>query len=96
MAVGFVLLVWLPESPRWLIAKNKKTQLAKVLDQASRVNKTYLPIDRIIENGEKDDTSSSTDTIASATVLDLFWPPTILIRLIVLLTSILIHRNTLT
>ena len=66
-----------------MIAKNKKAQLVKVLDQASRVNKTYLPIDRIIENGEKEDTSSSTDTIASATVLDLFWPPTILIRSLV-------------
>ena len=63
-----------------MIAKNKKKQLAKVLDQASRVNKTYLPIDRILENGEKEDTSSSADSIASATVLDLFWPPTILIR----------------
>ena len=63
-----------------MIAKNKKDHLAKVLDQASRVNKTYLPIDRILENGEKEDTASSTDTIASATFLDLFWPPTILIR----------------
>ena len=74
-------LWWLlPESPRWLIAKNKKTQLGKVLEQASKVNKTFLPIDRILENEEKEDTSSSRDTVASATVLDLFWPPTILIR----------------
>ena len=77
-----LLVLWwlLPESPRWLIAKNKKAQLSSVLEQASRVNKKDKKFDQIINSGVKEDTSSSTDSIASATLVDLFWPPTILIR----------------
>jgi len=77
-----LLVLWwlIPESPRWLIAKNKRAQLGKVLEEASRVNKSYGAIDKIIDNEEKEDTTSSTDSISSATLMDLFWPPTILIR----------------
>ena len=51
-----------------------------MLEQASRVNKKDKKFDQIINSGVKEDTSSSTDSIASATLVDLFWPPTILIR----------------
>jgi len=70
----------LPESPRWLITKNKKEQLVKILDKAAKVNKQHLPIDRILEADEKDDKLASEINLKNATVFDLFWPPTILIR----------------
>ena len=77
-----LLVLWwlLPESPRWLIAKNKKAQLSSVLEQAARVNNKAGKFDHITESGVNEDTVSSTDSIASATLVDLFWPPTILIR----------------
>ena len=51
-----------------------------MLTQAARVNKKDKKFDQIINNEVKENTASSTDSIASATLVDLFWPPTILIR----------------
>jgi len=77
-----VMFLWLlPESPRWLITKNKTEKLRHVLTRAARTNNKTLPMDKILETKEKDDDSvSNVSVIKSATVLDLFWPPTILIR----------------
>ena len=81
--VIMVLFLWLiPESPRWLITKNKTEKLVKVLDKAASVNKKTLPMDKLMNNGNEEEQrldSSDTD-LKSATVMDLFWPPTILIR----------------
>jgi len=63
----------LPESPRWLIAKNKTEQLMKVLQNAADTNKTVLP--SLLE-----DTSSQKSSSSKASILDLFRPATILIR----------------
>merc|ERR1719422_2193726 len=38
VAVGSVLLYWLPESPRWLIAKSRIEEAKKVLSDASKKN----------------------------------------------------------
>ena len=77
-----VMFLWLlPESPRWLITKNKTEKLRHVLTRAARTNNKTLPMDKILETKEKDDDSVSNVSVTkSATVLDLFWPPTILIR----------------
>jgi len=75
-----LLMIVLPESPRWLITKNKKKQLVKVLEKAAKVNKQYLPIDRILQSDAEEEKLASEENLKSATVLDLFWPPTILLR----------------
>ena len=64
-----------------MITKNKTEKLRHVLTRAARTNNKTLPMDKILETKEKDDESvSNVSVIKSATVLDLFWPPTILIR----------------
>eukprot|EP00092_Neocalanus_flemingeri_P029516 GFUD01032052.1.p1 GENE.GFUD01032052.1~~GFUD01032052.1.p1 ORF type:complete len:317 (-),score=69.35 GFUD01032052.1:68-1018(-) len=65
---------WLiPESPRWLISKNKTEQLMKVLQNAADTNKKVLP--NLLE-----DKSSQKSAGSKASILDLFRPATILIR----------------
>ena len=79
----FLFLWILPESPRWLISKKKKEKLLRVLDKAAKVNKKHLPIDQILEADREDEKIKGSDpevVVKSATILDLFWPPTILIR----------------
>ena len=81
--VIFLFLWILPESPRWLISKKKKEKLLRVLDKAAKVNDKHLPIDQILEADREDEKIKGSDpevVVKSATVLDLFWPPTILIR----------------
>ena len=76
-----VLFIWvLPESPRWLISRNKKEKVLRILDHAAKVNRHHLPIDRILEADKKDEKLASDSDLKTATILDLFWPPTILVR----------------
>jgi len=42
VAVGSVILFFLPESPRWLIARGRLDDAKKVLSEASRKNKKYV------------------------------------------------------
>jgi len=64
--------VLLPESPRWLIAKNKTEQLMIVLQNAADTNKKVLPT-------LQEDTSIKNST-SSSSMLDLFRPAVILVR----------------
>jgi len=63
----------LPESPRWLIAKNKMEHLMKVLQNAADTNKTVLP--DLIESSP-----SQKSPAPKASLRDLFSPTTILVR----------------
>jgi len=75
------LFIWvLPESPRWLISRNKKEKVLRILDHAAKVNRQHLPINRILEADKKDEKLASDSDLKTATILDLFWPPTILVR----------------
>ena len=75
------LFIWvLPESPRWLISRNKKEKVLRILDHAAKVNRQHLPIHRILEADKKDEKLASDSDLKTATILDLFWPPTILVR----------------
>jgi len=38
VAVGAVILFWLPESPRWLIARSRMDEAKKILSEASKTN----------------------------------------------------------
>lgn len=48
VAVGAVLLFWLPESPRWLIARSRMDEARKVLAQASKRNGKEVDEDKIV------------------------------------------------
>merc|ERR1719479_848815 len=48
VAVGAVLLFWLPESPRWLIAKGRMEDAKKVLAEASKMNGKPVEPDQIV------------------------------------------------
>ena len=48
VGVGSIILYWLPESPRWLIAKGKMEEAKKVLSVASKRNGMGVEPDQII------------------------------------------------
>lgn len=48
VAVGAVILYWLPESPRWLIARGRMDDAKKVLSDASKKNGKPLEPEQII------------------------------------------------
>merc|ERR1719373_1543842 len=48
VGVGSVILYWLPESPRWLIAKGKIEEAQKILSVASKRNGMGVEPDQII------------------------------------------------
>merc|ERR1719322_1344067 len=48
VGVGSVILYWLPESPRWLIAKGKMEEAQKVLSDASKKNGMPVEPEQIV------------------------------------------------
>jgi len=48
VAFGSIILFWLPESPRWLIAKGKMEEAKKVLSAASKKNGRPVEPDQIV------------------------------------------------
>jgi len=48
VAVGSVILYFLPESPRWLIARSRMDDAKKVLSDASKKNGKYVPVEEIV------------------------------------------------
>ena len=48
VGVGSVILYWLPESPRWLIAKGRMQDAKKVLSEASKKNKMPVEPEQIV------------------------------------------------
>jgi len=48
VAVGSVILYWLPESPRWLVARGRMDEARAVLSQASKKNGKPLEPEQII------------------------------------------------
>ena len=48
VSVGSIILFWLPESPRWLIAKGKMEEAKKILSEASKKNGRGVEPDQIV------------------------------------------------
>jgi len=48
VAVGSVILFFIPESPRWLIARSRMDEAKKVLSDASKKNGKYVPPEEIV------------------------------------------------
>jgi len=73
-----VLAYWwlLPESPRWLIAKNKEEKLMQVLENGAEVNGKPKPEAKNLRISD----SNSQKNVGKANFLDLFRPLPILLR----------------
>ena len=48
VAVGSVILFWLPESPRWLIARSRMEEAKKILSDASKKNGRGVEPEQIV------------------------------------------------
>lgn len=70
----------MPESPRWLIAKNRKEAALKILQKAAKINKMPQPQMEMLEaDGKKD------IPIGNETIIDLFRTPNLRKRSICIL-----------
>merc|ERR1719278_919166 len=77
VCVGSIILFWLPESPRWLIARSKMEEAQKVLSEASKKNGMPVEPDQIVLT--KPSTSS-----AKGSFLDIMKHPTLRLHLIIM------------
>merc|ERR1719228_1251510 len=77
VCVGSIILFWLPESPRWLIARSKIEEAQKVLSDASKKNGMPVEPDQIVL------TKPST-TSAKGSFLDIMKHSTLRIHLIIM------------
>ena len=48
VAVGSIILFWLPESPRWLIARSRMEEAKKILSEASKKNGRPVEPEQIV------------------------------------------------
>ena len=77
VAVGSVILFWLPESPRWLIAKSRMEEAKKVLSDASKKNGQPLEPEQIVLVTPKASSSKGG-------FLDIMKHPTLRIQLLIM------------
>merc|ERR1719219_325591 len=77
VCVGSIILFWLPESPRWLIARSKIEEAQKVLSEASKKNGMPVEPDQIVLT--KPSTSS-----AKGGFLDIMKHPTLRLHTIIM------------
>ena len=77
VAVGSVILFWLPESPRWLIAKGKMDEAKQILSDASKKNGRPVETEEIVLT--KPATSKS-----GGGFLDIMKHPTLRIHLLIM------------
>merc|ERR1719429_726853 len=48
VAVGSIILFWLPESPRWLIARSRMEEAKKILSEVSKKNGRPVEPEQIV------------------------------------------------
>ena len=82
VAVGSVILFWLPESPRWLIANGKYQEARDIITKAAKINKVKLTPDIFESDPENDKvTGDAGDDIPVYGVRDMFRRSQIVITL---------------
>ena len=77
VAVGSVILFWLPESPRWLIAKGRIDEAKEVLSVASKRNGRGVEPDEII-------LTKPSASAAGGGFLDIMRHPTLRIQVLIM------------
>ena len=78
VAVGSVILFWLPESPRWLIAKSRIDEAKQILSDASKKNgRPVEPEDIVL-------TKPVASTKSGGGFLDIMKHPTLRIHLLIM------------
>merc|ERR1740123_2827485 len=77
VGVGSIILFWLPESPRWLIAKGKMEEAKEVLSAASKRNGRGVEPDEIV-------LTKPSAASASGGFLDIMRHPTLRIHVIIM------------
>merc|ERR1719370_2490850 len=77
VAVGVVLLYWLPESPRWLIARGRMEDAKAVLSAASKMNGKPVEPEQIV-------LTKPSAAAAGGSFLDIMRHPTLRIHTLIM------------
>ncbi|XP_038048377.1 organic cation transporter protein-like [Patiria miniata] len=77
--VAFLLVLVVPESPRWLISKGRFKEAEKIITKIAKVNGTKVPenLFESLENIQENETDPKSSSARRTTVLDLFRTPNI-------------------